>query len=91
MGVPGAASPMYEDDDAPPGVLGAPGVPGAIVLGVAGFNFPFIDVSRPPERSAIKRAKSPMVSALWETMPWSLGDILDRRYCIGAERKLMGA
>ena len=61
MGVPGAASPAYEDEA--PGVLGA-GVPGAIVLGVAGLNFPFMDVRRPPERSAIKRAKSPMLSAL---------------------------
>ena len=87
MGVPGAASPAYEDEA--PGVLGA-GVPGAIVLGVAGLNFPFMAVRMPPERSAIKRAKSPMVSALWATMLWSDGDILDRRYCMGAERKLRG-
>ena len=91
MGVPGAASPVYEEDDAPPGVSGAaPGVLGAIVLGVAGLNFPFMDVRMPPERSAIKRTKSPMFSALWATMPWSDGDILDRRYCMGAERKLRG-
>ena len=71
-----------------PGVLGAllaPGVFGAIVLGVAGFNLPLTDDMKPPVRSAMKRPNSPSLAAFSAMASLSVFGNLLSKYCMGAD------